>query len=236
MYISIRYVLVRVPVMDIRIVRWECTSRAMYMRMGVRFPALPGEVVRVLVMLVVHMRMRYRIMLSAARLVHRKAVEVTCSAVRDQPLPAAVFGRMNRIPGTVRAAQSIGVTDHRLVILAIRSPVVARHIYANRKWKGSTTGIRAGQYVVRIVLLAEPWVQLSFFVQSSVRADVISIPLDIAVKIGHVGGDQLTLCVMPRPLADSIARIHRNRADEASIRRRGLSTEIGPPDPIAGTD
>src|SRR6516162_3598879 len=83
---------------------------------------------------------------------------------------------------------------------AVRGPVVAGVIDA--VGERPAVGVRAGQNVVLVTgNLIAPCIQCG-------RAlNVVAVALLVAMEIGDTAGDQLTLGIVPGPVADAIARV-----------------------------
>jgi hypothetical protein len=116
---------------------------------------------------------------------------------------------MRRIPRRVLTARPVDVAEHGtrairwnvLVLLrqshAVRGPVVAGVI--NAIGVRPTVGVRTGQDVVLVASGRRPcpWNLVTFDIEGGRALDVVAIALLIAMQIGDVAGDELTLDVVP---------------------------------------
>jgi hypothetical protein len=108
-----------------------------------------------------------------------------------------------RLPG-----EGTGIAD---------GPVPASHIVTRRI--GRPVELRAGQNVVLVRLIAASVDPVTFFVHRSFLVEIVAV----RVQVGDVVRDLHSLSVVPRTLADAIARIHG---------RLGIfraSTQVGTP-------
>src|SRR5919109_4019984 len=161
------------------------------------------------------------------RSVGREAVEQAVAAGALQRLLAAAAARgMRRVPGfggrIVAQAHAVVMADHRGPVAAA-GPVAAGPVLAGRE-RGAVR-LRAGQDVVPVGAVAAAVDLLAVLVERGALVEVVG-----AVQLVDIGGDHCALGVLPRPLADPVARVLRGRAV------RVLGAEIGAPGLAAGPD
>src|SRR5262249_12502583 len=146
-----------------------------------------------------------------------------CAAGRHQVGLAAPARLVRRIPGHVelrrrRIALAIGVAEHGLAELAA-GPVVAGQVEVARK--RLTLHVGAGQDVVMIGLLAAYLDAMAILAEDRLLVDLVVG----AVQVGNAGGDDHALGVLPRPIADAVARVD----GRAGVCRVGGAAKIGAP-------
>jgi hypothetical protein len=81
-------------------------------------------------------------------------------------------------------------------------------------------GIRAREDVVLVGLITHAIHRVATLIYSGRLSDVVPIALEVPVKVGDVGGNELTIGIVPRSVANSIPRVHRQLAtsrDEAEV-------------------
>jgi hypothetical protein len=148
-----------------------------------------------------------------------KTVDPASASGVDERLLGAPLAHVGRIPGGVLAARPVAVTEHRsrtirrnvLVLLrqghGVRSPVVAGVIVAIGE--RPPLGVRTGHYVVLVAAgrRSNTWNLVTLDIEGGRALHVVAVALLVAVEIGDIAGDQLTLDVVPGAGADPIARI-----------------------------
>ncbi len=107
------------------------------------------------------------------------------------------------------------MTEHRRALRAAR-PVLAGAVLAGGKC--GAVGLRSRQRVMAVRRIAAAVGDLALLRQRGLFCQIVG-----AVQLGDVLGDDNAFCVLPRPLADAIARIDRGLAVD------GLGREIGAP-------
>src|SRR5688572_7494255 len=138
----------------------------------------------------------------------RAAQRVLAAATRG-------VGGVPRLRGVVVAqADAVVMADHRAAVAAL-GPVAAGHVLVARN--GAAVGLRAGEDVVAVRRIAAAVHRRALFVQSGLLVDAA-----VGVQVVDALGDLLALGVLPRPLADAVARIH------------GVGAEVGAPLALAG--
>src|SRR4051812_22804273 len=127
---------------------------------------------------------------------------------------------MRRIPRArrrvVTQSLAIDVPDHRGALRAA-GPVAAGAVFAGRK--GLAFRSRPGEHVVTVRREADARDDETALRERRHRAELVVV----AVQVIDAGRHDLTLEVLPRALADAVARIHRRLA------ARFLRREIGVP-------
>ena len=81
--------------------------------------------------------------------------------------------------------------------------------------EGSAVGLRAGQNVVPVRLVAAAVDDLALLVQRGLLGDIVGV----AVQVGDVSWRHDAFGVLPRALADAIARVDRRLAVGACVHR-----------------
>src|SRR5207248_5278422 len=111
---------------------------------------------------------------------------------------------------------AVDVADHRGALRAA-GPVAAGAILAGRK--SAAFHGRSGQHVVPVRCKADAGQDLAALRQRGVEAELVGV----AVQVVDVLSDDFALEILPRTLADTLARIDRRLAV------RSLRAEIGMP-------
>src|SRR5690606_2953350 len=70
----------------------------------------------------------------------------------------------------------------------------------------------------------------ALLVQRARLADVVAVALEVTVQFGDVGGDELTLGIVPGTIADAVAGV------DGSLCSGGRRAEIRAPRAVAGVD
>ncbi len=115
---------------------------------------------------------------------------------------------------------AVGMTEHRRALRAA-CPVLAGTVFARREC--GTIRLRSRQHVMAVRRIAEAVVDLALFGQRRLLGDIV-----FAVQLGDILCDHDALGILPGPLADPVARIHRRLAVGS------LGREIGAPGLAAG--
>src|SRR5580692_8454766 len=97
------------------------------------------------------------------------------------------------------------MTEHRRA-LPRTQPVAAGAVGARRK--GGAVGLRSSEDVVAVRVVAAPVVDVALLRERGPLGQLVAR----AVEIGDVLGDHDALGILPRPLADAIARVRGARA------------------------
>src|SRR5579872_189248 len=139
----------------------------------------------------------------------QQAVAAGALQVRLRTAAVRSARRMRRIPGfrgvIVAQSDAVDMTDHRGT-LRRACPVLAGAILAGRKRRA--VGLRARQRVVAVRRIAAAVDDIAFLAKRSLLGEIVGG----AVQVGNVFGDNDALGILPRPLADAVARIHRRLA------------------------
>src|SRR6185503_9143384 len=132
---------------------------------------------------------------------------------------ACAFRRNVRI-----VAAALGRDGH-----AIRGPVVAGMIETVAEC--AAIGIRTRHHVVLILhaLLAGARNLFAGLIECGGALDVITVTLLVAMKIGHVGSDQLSLRVVPRTIADAPAGVDRWRIAACLLAQIRMPSAVAAP-------
>jgi diguanylate cyclase (GGDEF)-like protein len=111
---------------------------------------------------------------------------------------------MRAVPGfrrvIVAQSDAVGMTDECRALRAAR-PVLAGAIVARRK--GRTVGLRSRQHVVPVRRIATAVDDIAFLGKRGLFGQIVG-----AVQLGDILGDHDALRILPRSLADAVARIH----------------------------
>src|SRR6185436_5366717 len=108
------------------------------------------------------------------------------------------------------------MADHRGALRAAR-PILAGAVFAGRK-RGAVR-LRSRQHIVAVRRVAGTADYLALFGERGLLGEVVAG----AVEIGDVLGDHRAFRILPRPLADAIARI------DGRLTVGGLRREVGAP-------
>src|SRR5829696_8288072 len=114
------------------------------------------------------------------------------------------------------------MADHRGALRAAR-PILAGAVFAGRK-RGAVR-LRSRQHIVAVRRVAGTADDLALFGERGLLGEVVAG----AVQFGDVLGDHRALGILPRPLADAIARI------DGRLTVGGLRREVGAPGLAAGS-
>src|SRR4029453_7711988 len=87
--------------------------------------------------------------------------------------------------------------------------------------------VRARQNVVLVRRVTTPIYRLALLIQRELLVDRVPVALDVAVQVRDVEGNDGALRVVPRPVADALARV------DPGLTGRGRCAEIGMPCPAA---
>src|SRR5258707_13398854 len=155
----------------------------------------------------------------------REALERAFAGGGDEVGLAAAAGLVRGVPGAlelvVGAAAAVDVAEFGLAEFAAR-PVVAGQVHV--AGERSAVGLRAGQGVVIVRRIAETRNPGAALGERVVGGELVVG----AVQVLDAGRDHHALGVLPRALADAVARID-------GLDGRGLgAAEIGPPRLVAG--
>src|SRR5688572_29081652 len=146
-----------------------------------------------------------------------EAVKEPCASGCDQVLLAAAFARMGRVPRAVAAALLVAVSDLRAAG-AVARPVIAGMVGA--VGIRAAVGGRTREDVVLVRLVADAVDEFAFFRQRELLADRVADArlLDgVAMQHALVGRDDLAPEVVPRPVANPVARAHGAGALRAEV-------------------
>src|SRR6478735_8040786 len=94
--------------------------------------------------------------------------------------------------------------DHRGTLRRTR-PVLAGSVLAGRKGRAVT--LRTREHVVAIRRVAGAVDDLALFGERGLLGEIVAG----AVEVGDILGDHDAFRILPRPLADAVARVHRQR-------------------------
>ena len=158
--------------------------------------------------------------------VNCKTIKTARAACRDETRLRAIATEMRRIPGRVVAAAAIRMTQHRLVIRAVRRPIVARAVDAGGE--RASLGVRAGQHVVLVRHVAEAFDDFTVLGQNVAFLYVISITLQVTMQVRNTRSDHRALCVVPRARSNATACIY------ARLNVCRLGAKIGMPRATVG--
>src|ERR1041384_842061 len=155
--------------------------------------------------------------------VRGEAVEQAVAAGRTQiGLAAAALGavrEVRRIPGMRRRrvvqARAVDMAEHSSALRAAR-PVLAGLVLARRK--GAAVRHRAGQRVVLVGRIAAAIDDVALLGQRGLLCQIV-----LAMQFVDILGDNDALGILPRTLADAVARI------DCGFAVGGLGAEIGMP-------
>src|SRR5436190_1181767 len=114
------------------------------------------------------------------------------------------------------------MADHRDPLAAL-GPVAAGHVFA--AGESRAVRFRAGKDVVLVRRVAAPVDDVSFFGQRGLLVEVV-----FAVQLGNVAGNDDSFGVLPRTVADAIARVdclRAGRRTRAEIRAPGVISRAG---------
>src|SRR3954453_2526446 len=128
--------------------------------------------------------------------------------------------RLRRL--VVAQALTIGMADHRRALRA-RRPVLAGLVVTGGK--GSAVGLRSREHVVAVRRVAAAIDDLALLAERGLLGEIVGR----AVQVGDILGDHRALGVLPRPLADAVARV------DGRLAVGGLRRKIGAPGFCAGT-
>src|SRR5258706_6052532 len=132
---------------------------------------------------------------------------MSCAAGADEARLRAIRAHMRRVPRDVIAAVPVRMAEHRLVVGAVRGPVVAGGVEARRKC--TPIGIRAREHVVLVRHVADAFDQPALLIERVGLLHVVAVPELIALQIADVRCDQRALRIVPGSRPDAIARIDR---------------------------
>src|SRR5437868_13043923 len=118
------------------------------------------------------------------------------------------------------------MTQHRLVVGAVGSPIVAGRVEAGRE--GAAVGVRARQHVVLVRHVAKALHHGALLIQIIGLLDVVAVAQLVAMKIGDARCDQHALGIVPGSGSDAAASI------DGGFVALLLLAEIGMPSMSAG--
>ena len=104
----------------------------------------------------------------------------------------------------VAQSDAVGMADHRRALRAAR-PVLAGAVLARRESRA--VRLRSRQHVVAVRRIAAAVDDFALLGQRGLFGQIVG-----AVQLGDVPGDHHALRVLPRSLADAVARVHRRLA------------------------
>src|SRR6266404_6070332 len=164
-----------------------------------------------------------------ADLIRRETIHQTVAAGAFEVGLRAAAVRSARsvrtVPGfrrvVVAQADAVGMADDRRALRAAR-PVLAGTVVAGGEC--GAVRLRSRDYVVAVRRIEATVDDLALLAQRGLLGEIVR-----AVQLGDILGDHDAFGILPRPLADSVARIHRRLA-VGRLRR-----EISAPGFCAGT-
>src|SRR5262245_42743962 len=112
------------------------------------------------------------------------------------------------------------VAEHCGTRTALR-PIAARHVLVGEP---PTVGLRTGQDIVHVRRVASTVHRLPCLGERGFLVEIV-----LAVKLGHIAGDEDALDVMPWAWPDTVARVDRG----FSAGRNRAHAEIGMPSAVA---
>src|SRR5438445_11873720 len=111
---------------------------------------------------------------------------------------------MRRVPGfrriVVAQAHAVGVAEHRSTLRAAR-PILAGAVVAGRE--RGTVWLRSRQHVVAVRRIAAAVDAVALFAERGLLGKIVVG----AMQSGNILGDHHALGILPRSLADALARI-----------------------------
>src|ERR1017187_4384876 len=113
-------------------------------------------------------------------LIDREAIKMARAAGTDQTGLRTIGAHMYRIPRHIAAAAAIGMAEHRLVVGAVRCPIVAGGIETGGE--GAPVGVRARENVMLVGHVAEAFDQFALLGQHIGFLDIVAVALIVAMQ------------------------------------------------------
>src|SRR5688572_21833215 len=133
---------------------------------------------------------------------------------------------MYGVPGCVAAAQPVVMTDHG-VARAVARPIVTGSDRRAAQQHASVR-VRPGKDVVLVGRIAATFDGIALLIERGLFVDVVAIAMNVAMQLGNVARNQVTLSIVPRTIADAVAGVYRR------LVLRGRGAEVGAPDFASG--